>query len=56
MKAHPCLDKKCGRFCHDIGNEGRQGLLDYFNILSAEQKRDWLVSSSQIEHKLKIVL
>lgn len=49
MKPHPCLDKKCGRSCDQINDERRQSLFNFFHGLTAERKRDWLVSNSQLE-------
>lgn len=48
VKENPCkAEKKCPHNCHEISEERRQSIFDFYYSLSSQRKRDWLVATSQ---------
>lgn len=43
LQENPCKEKKCFRKCHEITEERRRSIFDYFWALTDEKKRDWIV-------------
>lgn len=51
---NPCIGKKCGNNCQDIGEERRKTIFEHYWSISSQRQRDWLISmtkTTQIKRK-----
>lgn len=48
MHPNPCIGKKCGNNCQDIGEERRKTIFENYWSISSQRQRDWLISMTKI--------
>lgn len=54
LQPNPCIGKKCGNNCQDIGEDKRKAIFEHYWSLSSQAQQDWLISmtkTTQIKRK-----